>query len=135
MAQDITRHLERARRSLEKNKLREAAAEYQAVLELVPINQEAVQALADIHSRLEEPEIAAQYYALQFDRLVELGDSVKAAAIFARILRTYPQPPERLIRYAGLLQKQNRAAEAIEQYGIAAELFLQQHRDIEALAC
>jgi diguanylate cyclase (GGDEF)-like protein len=135
MPQDITKHLERARRSLEKNKLREAAAEYQAVLEAVPINQEAVQALADIHSRLEEPEIAAQYYALQFDRLVDLGDSVKAAAIFTRVLRTYPQPPERLMRYAGLLQRQNRAAEAIEQYGIAAELFLQQHRDIEALAC
>ena len=135
MAQDITRHLERARRSLEKNKLREAAAEYQAVLEAAPVNQEAVQALADIHSRLEEPEIAAQYYALQFDRLVDLGDSVKASAIFTRILRTYPQPPERLMRYAGLLQKQNRSAEAIEQYGIAAEQFLQQHRDIEALAC
>jgi tetratricopeptide (TPR) repeat protein len=135
MAQDITRHLERARRSLEKNKLREAAAEYQAVLEAVPTNQEAVQALADIHSRLEEPELAAQYYALQFDRLIDHGDSVKASAIFTRILRTYPQPPERLMRYAGLLQKQNRAAEAIEQYGIAAELFLQQHRDIEALAC
>src|SRR5580692_4522482 len=135
MAQDITRHLERARRSLEKNKLREAAAEYQAALEAVPTNQEALQALADIHSRLEEPEIAAQFYALQFDRLVDQGDSAKASAIFTRFLRTYPQPPDRLMRFAGLLHKQNRVAEAIEQYGIAAELFLQHHRDIEALAC
>ncbi len=50
MAQDINKHLERARRSLEKNKLREAVTEYQAVVEEAPGHQEALQALADIHS-------------------------------------------------------------------------------------
>ena len=39
MAQDINKHLERARRSLEKNKLREAVTEYQAVLEEAPANR------------------------------------------------------------------------------------------------
>src|SRR5580658_2988188 len=135
MAQDINKHLERARRSLEKTKLREAATEYQAVLEEVPSHQESLQALADIHTRLNEPALAAPYYGIQFDRLIEGGDAAKASAIFTRFLRTYPQPPDRLMRYATLLQKQGRASEAIEQYGIAAELFLQQHRDIEALAC
>jgi len=47
MAQDVNKHLERARKSLEKNKLREAAAEYQAAFEEAPANQEALQALAD----------------------------------------------------------------------------------------
>ena len=135
MAQDINKHLDRARRSLEKSKLREAATEYQVVLEEVPSHQEALQALADIHTRLNEPAIAAQYYGIQFDRLIDGGDASKASAIFTRFLRTFPQPPDRLMRYATLLQKQSRAAEAIEQYGIAAELYLQQHRDIEALAC
>ena len=135
MPPDISRHLERARRNLEKNKLREAAAEYQAVVELVPSNWEALQALADIHSRLEEPELAAQYYALQFDRLLDQGDAVRATAIFTRFLRNYQQPPERMMRYAGVLQRQNRAAEALEQYGTAADLYLKQHRDIDALAC
>ncbi len=133
MAQDINKHLDRARRSLEKSKLREAATEYQAVLEEVPYHQEAVQALADIHTRLNEPALAAQYYGFQFDRLIDGGDASKASAIFTRFLRTFPQPPDRLMRYATLLQKQNRAGEAIEQYGIAAEIYLQHHRDIEAL--
>jgi diguanylate cyclase (GGDEF)-like protein len=135
MAQDINKHLERARRSLEKNKLREAVTEYQAVVEEAPAHQEALQALADIHTRLNEPALAAQYYGAQFDRLIDAGDVAKASAIFARFLRTFPQPPDRLMRYGMLLQKQNRAAEAIEQFGAAAALYLEQKREIEALAC
>jgi len=61
MASDVNRHLERARRALEKNKLREAVPEYQAVLEEIPSHQEALQALADIYTRLNEPALAAQY--------------------------------------------------------------------------
>ena len=135
MAPDINKHLERARRSLEKNKLREAVAEYQAVVEEVPSHQEALQALADIHTRLNEPALAAQYYGAQFDRLLETGDGAKASAIFARFLRSFPQPPDRLMRYGNLLQKQNHASEAIDQFAVAAELCLSQQRDSEALAC
>ena len=132
---DVNKHLDRARRSLEKNKLREAVAEYQAVFDEAPSNQEALQALADIYTRLNEPAQAAQYYGIQFDKLIDAGDAPKAAAVFTRFLRPFPQPADRLMRYAMLLQKQNRAAEAIEQFGIAADGFQQQHRDVEALAC
>jgi diguanylate cyclase (GGDEF)-like protein len=135
MAQDINKHLERARRSLEKNKLREAVTEYQAVLDEAPANSEALQALADIYTRLNEPALAAQYYGIQFDRLVEGGDGAKASAVFLRFLRPYAQPPDRLMRYGTLLQKQNRASEAIEQFSIAAGLFQEEQRGIEALAC
>jgi diguanylate cyclase (GGDEF)-like protein len=135
MAQDINKHLERARRSLEKNKLREAVTEYQAVLDEAPANSEALQALADIYTRLNEPALAAQYYGVQFDRLVEGGDGAKASAVFLRFLRPYPQPADRLMRYGTLLQKQNRVSEAIEQFSIAAGLFQEEQRGIEALAC
>ncbi|HYL47140.1 MAG TPA: tetratricopeptide repeat protein [Candidatus Limnocylindrales bacterium] len=135
MAIDVIKQLERARRTLEKNKLREAIAEYQAVVDESPSNQEAIQALADIYTRLNEPAQAAQYYGAQFDRLVEAGDAAKAAAIFGRFLRAYPQPSDRLMRYAMLLQKQSRNGEAIEQYGAAAALYLEQKREVEALAC
>jgi diguanylate cyclase (GGDEF)-like protein len=135
MASDIQKHLERARRSLEKNKLREAVAEYQAILEEAPTHQEAVQGLADIHTRLSEPELAAEYFGVQFDRLIDIGDAAKASAIFGRFLRPYPQPPDRLMRYATLLQKQNHASEAMDQFAAAADLFLEQQRGVEALAC
>jgi diguanylate cyclase (GGDEF)-like protein len=132
---DVNKHLERARRSLEKNKLREAVAEYQAVLDEAPSHQEALQALADIYTRLNEPSQAAHYYGVQFDKLIEAGDAPKASAVFTRFLRPFPQPPDRLMRYAMLLQKQNRAGDAIEQFNVAADLFQQQQREVEALAC
>jgi diguanylate cyclase (GGDEF)-like protein len=135
MASDTHKHLERARRSLEKNKLCEAITEYHAVLDEVPSHQEALQALADIHTRLNEPALAAPYYGSQFDRLLEVGDAAKATAVFSRFLRSFPQPPDRLMRYGTLLQKQNHVSEAVEQFSAAAELFLQQQRGIEALAC
>ncbi|HWW50494.1 MAG TPA: tetratricopeptide repeat protein [Verrucomicrobiae bacterium] len=135
MAQDVNKQLERARRSLEKNKLREAVGEYQAILDDVPSNQEALQALADIYTRLNEPALAVPYYAAHFDRLIEVGDAAKASAIFTRFLRSFPQPPDRLMRYATMLQRQNRPSESIEHFSAAAELYQQQHRDVEALAC
>jgi diguanylate cyclase (GGDEF)-like protein len=135
MAPDVNKHFEKARRLLEKNKLREATVEYQAVLDEVPSNQEAVQALADIYTRLNEPSLAAQFYGTQFDRLLEAGDASKASAIFTRFLRSFPQPPDRLMQYGQLLQKQNRTGEAIEQFGAAAQLYQQQQREIEAMAC
>lgn len=135
MGSDISKHLERARRNLEKNKLREALSEYQAVLAEMPSNQEAVQALPDLYTRLGDTAKAAHYYGIQFDKLIDAGDTAKAGAIFTRFLRSIPQPPDRLMRYAMLLQKQNRAGEAIEQYQAAAGLFQQQQREVEALAC
>jgi diguanylate cyclase (GGDEF)-like protein len=135
MASEVSKHLERARRSLEKNKLREALADYQAVLSEMPSNQEALQALPDLYTRLNDPAKAAQYYGIQFDKLIEAGDAAKASAILTRFLRPFPQPPDRLMRYAMLLQKQNRPGEAIEQFNAAAGLFQQQQREVEALAC
>lgn len=135
MVADFNKHLDRARRCLERNKLREAVTEYKLVLNDAPSNQEALQALADIHTRLNEPSLASQYYGMQFDRLLDMGDSAKAAAIFSRFLRPFPQPADRLMRYALLLQKQNHPAEALEQFGTAAEQFVEQQRAIEALAC
>jgi diguanylate cyclase (GGDEF)-like protein len=135
MASELTKHLERAKRSLEKNKLREALAEYQAVLAEMPAHQEALQALPDLYTRLGDPAKAAHYYGIQFDKLIDAGDSAKAGAVFTRFLRQFPQPPDRLMRYAMLLQKQNRLGDAIEQYEAAAAVFQQQQREVEALAC
>ena len=132
---EITKQLERARRSLEKNKLRDAAEEYQAIFDEAPANQEAILALGDLYVRLNEPVRAAHYYGLQFDRLLDSSDTAKAAAIYGRFLRGVPQPAERLIRYAVQLQKQNRIAEAVEQYNAAAERYHEMNQEVEALGC
>src|SRR5712692_4931554 len=135
MAVDVAKQLDRAKRYLEKNKLQDAVEAYQAVLEAWPAQQEAMQALGDLHARLNEPERAALYYGLLFDRLTDPGEELKATALYARFLKAVQQPPERMARYALLLQKQNKVEEAIEQYTAAAEQFQARQKKAEALAC
>lgn len=131
MNQDAAKHLDRARKHLEKNKLQDAIAEYHATLDASPNHPEAVQMLSDLYVRVGDLVQAATYYGLQFDRLAESGDVARTSAIFTRYLKSYPQPPARLARYAFLLQKQNKTAEAIEYYSTAAQKFHDQN-DVKA---
>jgi diguanylate cyclase (GGDEF)-like protein len=137
MAADVSKHLERAKRFLEKNRVEDAIEAYLAVIDGAPQHQEATQALGDLYARMEKPDRAAIYYGMLFDLLVEPREETKALAIYNRFLRTAPvqQPPERIARYAFLQQKQNRPDEAIEQYSKAAEMFTEAGRAEDALFC
>src|SRR5213080_1050998 len=136
MAADVSKHLDRAKRFLEKNRVEDAIEAYLAVLDDSPQHQEATQALGDLYARMDQPDRAAVYYGLLFDLLVDPKDETKALAIYNRFLRAgRGQPPERIARYAFLQQKQNHPEEAIEQYTKAAELFAAANRDEDALFC
>ena len=137
MAADISKHLDRAKRFLEKNRVEDAIEAYLAVLDEMPQHQEATQALGDLYARMDQPDRAAVYYGLLFDLLVEPKDETKALAIYNRFLRVGrgQQLPERIARYAFLQQKQNHPDEAIEQYSKAAELFAAASREEDALFC
>ena len=87
MAADISKHLERAKRFLEKNRVEDAIEAYLAVIEAAPQHQEATQALGDLYARMEQPDRAAVYYGMLFDLLVEPRDEIKALAIYNRFLR------------------------------------------------
>jgi diguanylate cyclase (GGDEF)-like protein len=136
MAADVSKHLDRAKRFLEKNRVEDAISAYLAVLGEAPQHAEATQALGDLYARADQPDRAAIYYGQLFDMLVEPKDETKALAIYNRFLRSGgAQPPERIARYAFLQQKQNRPDEAIEQYTKAAELFVAGGRHEDALFC
>jgi diguanylate cyclase (GGDEF)-like protein len=137
MAADVSKHLDRAKRFLEKNRVEDAIAAYKAVLDEAPQHQEATQALGDLYARADQPDRASEYYGLLFDMLIEPRDEGKALAIYNRFLRgaASPQPPERIARYAFLQQKQNRNDEAMEQYSKAADLFAEAGRQEDALFC
>ena len=135
MTVDVSKDLDRARRHLEKNKLEDAAEAYESVLSEMPGNSEALQALGDLYTRLSQTDRALKYYNILFDRFFEMREENKALAIYGRALKGIQQPPERMARYALLLQKQNRAEEAIEQYSFASELFLARGNQEAALDC
>ena len=137
MASDVNKHLDRAKRFLEKNRVEDAIEAYLAVLDEAPQHQEATQALGDLYARIDQPDRAAVYYGMLFDLLVDPKDETKALAIYNRFLRSNAaqQPPERIARYAFLQQRQNRPDEAVEQYTKAGELFAAAGRDEDALFC
>ena len=135
MAFDTNRQLDRAKRYLEKNKIEDAIEAYQSVLTEIPGHVESLQALGDIYTRLGQPDRAGAFYGPVFDRLFEMREEPRALVLYTRALKGGQQPPERMSRYALLLQKQNRAEEAIEQLLLASELFLARGKEEPALDC
>ena len=55
MAADVSKHLDRAKRFLEKNRVKEAIEAYLAELQEAPQHQEATQALGDLYALLDKP--------------------------------------------------------------------------------
>ncbi len=135
MAADITKRLERAKKYLEKNRLESAIEEYQAALAIEPNNGEVLQALGDLYARQGQTAQATRYYGMLFDRCFEAGEANRALVLYQRFLKPTPQPAERILRYATLLQKQDRRDEAIEEYTAAAEAFLAQGQQADAFRC
>src|SRR5258707_8838000 len=82
MAVDVSKHLDRAKRFLEKNRVEDAISAYKAVLDDAPQHQEATQALGDLYARADQPDRAGVYYGLLFDMLIEPRDESKALAIY-----------------------------------------------------
>ena len=135
MSVDIVKQLDRAKRFVEKNRIEEAIEAYQTVFSTFPNHLESIQSLGDLYTMQNRSDRAAVYYGMLFDRFVAPREEAKALALYARFLRAQQQPPERVARYALLLQKQNRTEEAIEQFTSAALAFELTNKAEEALAC
>src|SRR5260370_41048283 len=120
MSVDITKQLDRAKRYIEKNQFNDAIEAYQSVLSAAPNHMESIQALGDLYTRQNQFDRASFYYGMLFDRFSAPREEPKALALYGRFLNAHHQPPERVARYAHLLQKQNRAEEAIEPFMSAA---------------
>jgi diguanylate cyclase (GGDEF)-like protein len=135
MSVDIIKQLDRAKRYIEKNQFADAIEAYQSVLSAAPNHLESIQALGDLYTRQDQSDRAAFYYGMLFDRFTAPREEPKALALYTRFLKPHHQPPERVARYALLLQKQNRAEESIEQFMSAALAFELSGKRDDALTC
>src|SRR5579863_7190033 len=135
MSVDIIKQLEKAKRFVEKSRIDEAIEAYQSVLTAVPNHLESMQSLGDLFTMQNRPDRAAIYYGMLFDRLTGPREEAKALALYTRFLKPQQQPPERVARYALLLQKQNRTEEAVEQFTSAALAYELSGKGEDALAC
>lgn len=135
MSLDIVKQLEKAKRFVEKSRIEEAIETYQEILADAPNHLDSMQSLGDLFTMQGRPDRAAVYYGMLFDRLTGPREEPKALALYARFLKQHQQPPERVARYALLLQKQNRTEEAIEQFTSAALAYELSDKGEDALAC
>src|ERR1700676_3138114 len=135
MSVDIVKQLDKAKRFVEKSRIEEAIEAYQSVLTAVPNHLESIQSLGDLFTMQKRPDRAAVYYGMLFDRLTAPREEPKAVALYVRFLKPHQQPPERVARFALLLQKQNRTEEAIEQFTSAALAYELSGKGEDALAC
>ena len=135
MSVDIVKQLEKAKRFVEKSRIDEAIEAYQSVLAASPDHLEAMQSLGDLFTKQNKPDRAAIYYGMLFDHFTAPKEEPKALALYGRFLKPHQQPPERVARYALLLQKQNRVEEATEQFMSAALAFELGGKGEDALAC
>ncbi len=135
MSVDIIKQLDKAKRLVEKSRIGEAIEAYQSVLSAVPNHLETIQSLGDLFTMQKRPDRAALYYGMLFDRFTAPREEPKALALYTRFLKPQQQPPERVARYALLLQKQNRTEEAIEQFMSAALAYELSDKGEDALAC
>jgi diguanylate cyclase (GGDEF)-like protein len=135
MSVDIIKQLDRAKRYIEKNQFNDAIEAYQSVLSAAPNHMESIQALGDLYTRQNQFDRASFYYGMLFDRFSAPREEPKALALYTRFLKPQHQPPERVARYALLLQKQNRTEEAIEQFMSAALAFELSSKGEDALTC
>ncbi len=132
---DIIKQLEKAKRFVEKSRIDEAIEAYQSVLSAAPNHLESMQSLGDLFTMQNRPDRAAVYYGMLFDHFTAPREEPKAVALYARFLKPHQQPPERVARFALLLQKQNRMEEAIEQFMSAALAYELSGKGDDALAC
>jgi diguanylate cyclase (GGDEF)-like protein len=135
MSVDIVKQLEKAKRFVEKNRIEDAIEAYQSVLSASPDHLEAMQSLGDLYTKQNRADRAAVYYGLLFDHFTAPKEEPKALALYTRFLKPHQQPPERVARYALLLQKQNRVEEATEQFMSAALAYELSDKGEDALAC
>jgi diguanylate cyclase (GGDEF)-like protein len=135
MSVDIVKQLEKAKRFVEKSRVDDAIEAYQSVLTVVPNHLESIQSLGDLFTMQNRPDRAAIYYGMLFDRLTVPREEPKALALYTRFLKAHQQPPERVARYALLLQKQNRTEEATEQFMSAALAYELTGKGEDALSC
>jgi diguanylate cyclase (GGDEF)-like protein len=135
MSVDVVKQLEKAKRLVEKGRIDEAIEAYQLLVGAYPNHLESIQSLGDLFTIQNRPDVAAYYYGMLYDRFTSPREDAKALALYSRFLKQHQQPPERVARYALLLQKQNRAEEAIEQFTSAAIAYELSDKGEDALAC
>ena len=101
---DVSKHLDRAKKFLEKNRIEDAIEAYLSVLEEAPSHPEATQALGDLYARREQPEtkrreVGVRGAVVEIRRVVQVG--FEDEFLFSRRFKSFFGVPPREFRRSG----------------------------------
>jgi diguanylate cyclase (GGDEF)-like protein len=130
---DISKHLERAERHLQKGRQDAALEEYLQALREDPGNESVRQTAADLCLAQGRTGDAASLFSAMFDHQAAIGDAVRAAVNYKKLVRVGAASVEQTFRYGQLVEKTSRR-EAMDAYRAALNGFTAHGRKQEALA-
>ncbi len=129
---EITKHIERAEKLLQKGKPAEALDEYLLVLVSDPENDTVRQMAADLCLSLQRVPDAVRLLGELFERQIEANDATRASITYKKLSRCVNPNWEQKVRFGELLENSNRKL-ALETYESALEELIKQDRKPEAL--
>ena len=130
---DVSKHLEKAEKHLQKGKLEQALDEFVNVLDLDPNEDTVRQRAADICLSLNRERQASLLLGDAFDHYLAADRVSEASTTYKKLLRLGRVTAERTYRLAQLFDKHNSRRDALEAYDQAATDFLAQGRKQSAL--
>ncbi len=131
---DVSKHLEKAEKHLQKGKLEQALDEFVNVLDLDPNEDTVRQRAADICLSLNRERQASLLLGDAFDHYLAADRVSEASTTYKKLLRLGRVTAERTFRLAQLFDKHNSRRDALEAYDQAASDFLAQGRKQSALS-
>ncbi len=133
MAFNKEKILQSAQELISKGKPAEAIREYQRVLSQDPRDQNALNIIGDLYSRMNNPTEAIRYYTKLADVYVKEGFLVRGIAMFKKISKLDSHDINAMERLADLYTMQGLLSEARAQYLQLAEMYLKGNQAQPAL--
>ncbi|HXE74421.1 MAG TPA: tetratricopeptide repeat protein [Candidatus Xenobia bacterium] len=133
MAFNKEKILQSAQELIGKGKLAEAIREYQRILSQDPRDQNALNIIGDLYSRMNNTTEAVKYYTKLADVYVKEGFLVRGIAMFKKISKLDPRDTNAMERLADLYTMQGLLSEARAQYLQLAEMYLKGNQTPQAL--
>ncbi len=129
---DISRHLDKADKLLQRGKLDAALEEYLEALQEDPNNDAVRESAADLCATLNRDSEAARLLTRLFQHQVELGEAAKAIITYKKLARHATPSVDQTLQFAQFLERASKR-EALETYEQALNHLVKVARKADAL--
>lgn len=119
-----TKVLSSAEKFVQQGKLQNAIAEYEKIIKEDPKDLTVLNTIGDLCARVGQNEKACEYFKKVGDQYAQNGFTVKAIAIYKKLTRLPPVPPEAIIKLAELYTQQGLFNDARSHYLQVADQLL-----------